>query len=125
MAFAVLSGIVRSGGRYFYCDALGLLPYDPCAEASSDTHCESPLGTLSERRADCCEVVALAAMPQVAQAADPTIAPAPWVGLLPPRPFTGPTSFAAPWGVDRELEKWRPPPRAPNEARARLMVFLI
>ena len=48
LAFAVVFGIAHSGSRYFYCEALGLLPSDPCAGASSDAHGQGPSGTLSE-----------------------------------------------------------------------------
>ena len=127
LAFAVLFGIVQSGGRYFYCEALGLLPSDPCVEGARDSHNESPLGILSEHHADCCEIVTLAAMPQAAQAAGPqgprprrlvAIIPAPWQqkGAIDP---------AAPSRLDRGFERWRPPPRASNDVRAQLMVFLI
>jgi hypothetical protein len=33
--------------------------------------------------------------------------------------------FVATSGVLRLFERWRPPPRAPNDARAQLMVFVI
>jgi hypothetical protein len=125
LAFAVLLGIVHSGGRYFYCEALGLLPSDPCAEAARDDHNKSPLGVLGERRADCCEIVTLAAMPQAAQASGPGVAPAARVAVMPACGLAGWTDFARPSRRGRAFERWRPPPRASNDVRAQLMVFLI
>src|SRR5260221_11428193 len=74
LAFAVLCGIVHAGARYFYCEALGLLPSDPCAEVSGDGHGKRPLDALSEHHADCCEIVTLIPMPRAAQAAGPHVA---------------------------------------------------
>ncbi len=125
LAFAVLFGIVHSGGRYFYCEALGLLPSDPCAEAAGEAHNKSPFGMLGERPADCCEIVTLAAMPQGAQVAAPSVAPAARVAILPALGLVGWTDFAAPSRSERSFERWRPPPRTSNDVRAQLMVFLI
>jgi hypothetical protein len=125
LAFAVLFGIVQSGGRYFYCEALGLLPSDPCAEAARDGHTKCPLGTLSERHADCCEIVTLAAMPQAARAAGPSVAPAAFVAITPALWPEGWSESATSSRLDRAFERWRPPPRASNDVRAQLMVFLI
>jgi hypothetical protein len=125
LAFAVLFGVLHSGGRYFYCEALGLLPSDPCAEAARDDHNKSPLGVLGERRADCCEIVTLAAMPQAAQASGPGVAPAARVAVMPACGLAGWTDFARPSRRGRAFERWRPPPRASNDVRAQLMVFLI
>ena len=125
LAFAVLFGIVQSGGRYFYCEALGLLPSDPCAGAARDDHSKSPLGTLSEHPADCCEIVALEAMPRAAQAAGPSVAPAALVAILPAPWPEGRIGSTARSPRDRAFERWRPPPRASNDVRAELMVFLI
>jgi hypothetical protein len=125
LAFAVLFGVVQSGGRYFYCEALGLLPSDPCAEAARDAHSKSPLDTVTEHQADCCEIVTLAAMPQAAQAAGPSVAPAAFVAIVPALWTEGGIDSAARLRLDRTFERWRPPPRASNDVRATLMVFRI
>jgi hypothetical protein len=125
LALAVLFGIAHSGGRYFYCEALGLLPSDPCAEASGGARGKSPSGLLSEHPVDCCEVVILSAMPQAAQAAGLTVAPAARVAILPALGLTGRVDSSAPSRVDRGFERWRCPPRTSNDIRAQLMVFLI
>jgi hypothetical protein len=122
LAIAVLFGVLHSGSRYFYCEALGLLPSDPCAAASSDAHSKTPLQTLSERTADCCEIVTLGAMPPAAQAAGPGVAPAARVDIVPARWLAGRIDSEAP---SRAFQRWRPPPRASGEVRAELMVFLI
>lgn len=125
LAFAIFCGIAQSGSRYFYCEALGLLPSDPCADAARDGHSKNPLGTLTEHHADCCEIVTLAVMPQAAQAAAPSIAPAALVATLPALCPERGIDSARTLCLDRPFEKWRPPPRASNDARAQLMVFLI
>jgi hypothetical protein len=125
LAFAVLFGIVHSGGRYFYCEALGLLPTDPCAAASGDAHSKGPLDTVGEHPVDCCEIVTLAAMPQGAIAAGPSVARAALVATIPALRPEGRIDSAAPSRLDRAFERWRPPPRASSDVRARLMVFLI
>ncbi len=125
LALAVLFGVLHSGGRYFYCEALGLLASDPCVDASTDVHSKSPSGVLSDRPADCCEIVTLAAMPQAAQAAGHSVAPAARVAIMPARWLAGRADFAAPSRLGRAFERWRRPPRATNEIRAQLMVFLI
>jgi hypothetical protein len=125
LAFAVLFGIVQSGGQYFYCDALGLLASDPCAETARDGHGRCPLGTLSEHHADCCELVTLAAMPQAARADGPRVEPAALVAIIPAPWPEGGSHSATSSRPDRAFERWRPPPRASNDVRAQLMVFLI
>jgi hypothetical protein len=117
--------MVHSGSRYFYCEALGLLPTDPCAQASKGDAGKSPLGTASERTDDCCEVITLAAMPQAAQAAGPSIAPAACVAVLPARGLADAADLPAAAPRDRAFDRWRPPPRAPNDVRVELRVFLI
>jgi hypothetical protein len=125
LALALVFGLVQSGGRYFYCDALGLLPSDPCAAASGKTHSAGADRTVGEHHADCCEVVTLEVMPQAAQATAPDIEPAPWTALLPAFSFAPGTDSLPPSRAARALERWRPPPRAANDVRAQLMVFLI
>jgi hypothetical protein len=124
MALAIVFGMVQSGGRYFYCEALGLLPSDPCAEASSVAS-KCPVGAITARHADCCEVVTLEAMPPAAHTANPCVPPAARVALVPVSCPSASMPFVATSGLLRLFERWRPPPRAPNDARAQLMVFVI
>lgn len=134
LAFAVLTGILHSGGRYFYCEAFGLQASDPCAEVPAGAHdkgatAERDTGTLGERQVDCCAIVNLEAMPQAAQASGPSVAPAARVAIVPALglagALAGPLDAAAPSRVERSFAGWRPPPRTPGGARAQLMVFQI
>jgi hypothetical protein len=125
LALAVVFGIVRSGGRYFYCEAFGLLPFDPCAEASREPCGKGPSGTLGEQPRDCCAIVTLAATPDGAQAARPSVPPAACRPILPAPGLAARTDLPPPSRVARAFERWRPPPRTANDARTRLMVFLI
>jgi hypothetical protein len=124
LAFAVLSGIAQSGARYFYCEALGLMPSDPCVQA----HCGGDgLGygnLLKERRADCCEVVTLPTMPDAARAANASVPPAAVVAIVPsgwPADLPATPALRA---TKRSFDRWRPPPRSAGEVCAQLMVFL-
>jgi hypothetical protein len=124
LAVAVLFGIVHSGSRYFYCEALGLSASDPCAAASGERRGASSPETVSERAADCCEIVALEAIPRAAQAPRTCVAPAPCVAVL-ALPIDETARSAPPSRGDRALARWRPPPRSSGDVRAQLMVFLI
>ncbi len=125
LAYAVLFGIVHSGGRYFYCEALGLLPSDPCAEASHDARGKGPLGMLDEQRLDCCEVVTLAAMPPAAQGAAPGVAPAASVAVPPSFWLARLVDSASPPRLGHAFKRSRPPPWASDAVHSRLMVFLV
>jgi hypothetical protein len=125
LAFAVVFGMVQSGGRYFYCEAVGLSPFDPCAEASGAAQGKCSRDTLGEPARDCCEVVTLAVTPRAARAAGPSIMPTPCVAVLPAIGLAGRTDGLARWGMDRAPGRWRTPPGASSDTRARLMVFLI
>ncbi len=125
LALALLFGMVQSGGRYFYCEALGLLPSDPCASAACREHHEGTARVLSERRADCCEIVTLEALPQAAQAAVPAVSPAPFFAILPAAYLAAERGFAPVRRDAQTPELWRPPPLASGECRAKLGVFLI
>jgi hypothetical protein len=122
MACAVVLGIVHSGGRYYYCAAMGLLPVDPCGEASSEARIDGP--SLGAKHVDCCQVLTLPAMPRAAQGASPRVAPA-RVAIVPTLSFAA-HAVAQPWSKqERARERWRPPRLASNDRRAQLMVFLI
>jgi hypothetical protein len=125
VALAVLFGVVHSGGRYFYCPAMGLLASDPCAAAASDTRRKSQRGALSETHVDCCEVVTLPSMPEGARPGEAAIPPAFQVAIVPARARTSPTAAIEQSRAERRFARWRPPPRSANDARAALMVFLV
>jgi hypothetical protein len=118
--------MLQAGSRYFYCDALGLMASDPCVGAASEARAGGAEGALlTERAGDCCQIVTLAAMPQAAEAARSSVAPAALVATLLARATAQRADPRPAPGGHRAFERWRPPPRASNEARAQLMVFLI
>jgi hypothetical protein len=122
LAFAVLSGVDQSGARYFYCEAFGLMATDPCVQSSQARR--GPLEAVDTPLADCCEVVTLPAMPEGARAMSPSVPPAARAAVLPPTLLTDAWSSRGPRFPNPERQRWRPPPRAPSEVRAQLMVFL-
>jgi hypothetical protein len=122
LVFAVLAGIGHSGARYFYCEALGLMATDPCAQASERQRC--PVEALDRAVADCCEAVTLPAMPQGARAASPSVPPASRIAVIAPGWLAHPWIAKGLRSSNWTPRQWRPPPRGPNEARAQLMVFL-
>jgi hypothetical protein len=117
-------GIAQSGARYFYCDALGLMPSDPCVHAHSSGEPDRCARFLSEKPADCCEVVTLPALPDGARLASPSVVPAALVAVVPIGGSTELPATPALRASNRFFERWRPPPRSSSEIRAQLMVFL-
>jgi hypothetical protein len=81
-AFVVLTGLVRAGGRYFYCDAFGLLTFDPCASADGQTP-PCPLESLQSQPEDCCQQIVLPALPDGAPTQSASVPPAGVVATLP------------------------------------------
>ncbi len=122
LACAVVLGIVHSGGRYYYCAAMGLLPVDPCGEASSEARSHGP--SLGAKLVDCCQVLTLPAMPQAAQGASPRVTPA-RVAIVPTLWLAARAIAQPSLKQESALEWWRPPRPASNDRRAQLMVFLI
>jgi hypothetical protein len=122
--FAVVCGIAQSGSRYFYCEALGLMPSDPCVQSERGGDTDGCGKSLSEKRADCCEVVTLPAMPDGARAASPSVSPAGLVAILPGAWLADPPATPALRPTGRFFDRWRPPPRSAGEVCAQLMVFL-
>lgn len=116
LAFALAASLARPAGRYFYCEAMGLLPLDPCraAPAASDGP-STPEGLLDQTRPDCCEVFTLRALPDGATRASPNVPPATVVAVLP--------AVAATNNADERLAHHVPatgraPPRPPGKQRA-------
>jgi hypothetical protein len=124
LALAVVCGIAQSGSRYFYCEALGLMPSDPCVQAAHGGDTSGCGDILGEKLADCCEVVTLPAMPDGARAASPTVLPAALVAIVPSGWLADLQATLALRAPERFSERWRPPPRSAGEVCARLMVFL-
>ena len=107
VSLALIAGLTRPAGRYFYCEAMGMLPVDPCAAAvatDDDDATDATASAVREYHADCCEVVTVLSTPRAVSAQTPAVAP----------PLTFTSTF----------ERWRVPPRPPGQARAQSMVFL-
>jgi hypothetical protein len=125
MMAVFVSGLVHAGGRYFYCEALGLSLSDPCVGPPSADRPACPSAALQSSHCDCCEILVVQAMPSGAQSARASVPATPLLAILAAVPLTatGPghdANFHAP-GQRRSHPPWRPPA---SEARARLMVFL-
>jgi hypothetical protein len=116
LSFALVASLARPGGRYFYCEAMGLLPTDPCraAPAASDGRSTSE-DCLDQTRPDCCEVFTLRALPDGATRAPTNVPPAAVVALLPAVAAieTAPEPLA-----HHVPATWRAPPRPPGKLRA-------
>jgi len=124
-AVALIAGFTHSGSRYFYCEAMGLAAVDPCLDldaARSDSP-SCPERTLQGRLADCCEIITLPSVPNAAQSEGPRVPAASVVATAPPYQSVGHALDDQP-RARIAFARWREPPRSPQKARARLMVFL-
>ena len=125
LAFALLAGMLRSGGRYFYCEAMGLSPSDPCVAANpSHPHSNNPADEVRPQHIDCCEIVTLPSMPEGARAEGPSVPPAAVHIVATPVQALDPAHADASRLRERASAHWRAPPRSSNQIHARLMVFL-
>jgi hypothetical protein len=123
LAFVVVTALLHSGARYFYCDALGLRATDPCAHAAREQR--SPTEAVDQDFGDCCEVLTLSAVPNGVAVESPAVPPAVHVATLAAADWLARTGAStASRSRGDASERWRPPPRGPTEGRARLMVFL-
>ncbi len=125
LSLALITGALRAGSRYFYCDAMGVLLADPCMTAAShDEGPNSPAEELNPQDVDCCKVGSLPPMPHGAGTEHATVFPASLVGLLSASRFVEPSPASL--RVSRSLSsgRWPGPPRFPGERRAQLMIFL-
>jgi hypothetical protein len=121
----LISGAARAGGRYFYCEAMGMLQWDPCAERSGSRPADDPVDTVAPHHMDCCQVGMLPSLPEGSTVATPSVPPPPLTAVVPVRELrmahsarlAGPSAVAA-------LERSRPPPHSAAERRTALMVFL-
>jgi hypothetical protein len=123
VAVALLFGTVQAGAHYFYCEAFGLLAFDPCASASHEAS-PCPLQSLQSQPVDCCQRITVPAMPDGAGANEPSVAPAAFVAVVPAAQYA--ISQLGVFEVPRAFQRgrWRRPPRSAGDLRAELMVFL-
>lgn len=126
LSFAILSGFARANGRYFYCEAMGMMATDPCAAAAAHRG-ERTDGPSTEARpghSDCCEIVTLPSLPQGTTTASSAVPSPALVALIPGAPLADLLLGRARAHPDRARERWRPLRRSAAQARAQLMVFL-
>jgi len=127
LSFMMLSGLARANGRYFYCEAMGLMATDPCAPAAQETRPVSGSMAAREAReshADCCEVVTLPSLPDATNVSSPAVSPPALVAVLPAEPAPDAQLRVPRAWSDRAFEHGRAPRRSAAQARAQLMVFL-
>jgi hypothetical protein len=123
LALAVICGSLRSGARYFYCEALGLSTSDPCA-ASAQGRGGCPLKSVEPQSIDCCSTITLPSMPDGARVKERTVAPASVIALVPASEYVGPRSSPRAQGFGRRAVRIERPPRPGGDLRTQLMVFL-
>jgi hypothetical protein len=115
LSIALVASLARPAGRYFYCEAMGLLPLDPCRAAPAATDGpSSPEDSLDQTRHDCCEVITLRALPDGATKAPTNVPSATVVAVLP-------AVAATDTGDERVHDvrsTWRAPPRPSGKLRA-------
>jgi hypothetical protein len=122
LSVAVLSGALRAGGRYFYCDAMGITLTDPCTAPARD-EVATAADELRERHIDCCKTGTLASMPNAAASERCSVSPAPLLAVIAPQ-VVEPLRVVAVASQRASRDRWRAPPRPPGELRAQRMVFL-
>jgi hypothetical protein len=123
LAFVVVAGIVHSGARYFYCEAVGLAATDPCVQGSRADVERCPEGSLRDLRDDCCDIITLPSIPNGARSEGPIVPPAAVGAVLSVDRHVG----AFDDGIRSQalvLARWRTPPRSAQRVHAQLMVFL-
>jgi hypothetical protein len=123
VAIAVLFGIAQAGGRYFYCEGLGLSVTDPCAqEYTHRSPC--PFTSFDRQPVDCCHVITMPSMPEGARSVVPAVPSAGLLAILPAIQRADGALWSGSVLVAREGARGRAPPSSSGERRARLMVFL-
>jgi hypothetical protein len=123
LALAVIAGLARPAGRYFYCEAMGMLPVDPCARAAHHDDGDGASSAIGGQHADCCERITVPSTPRAAMASAREIPPPTQTAALPAPVFPGPP-YPPPPARGHAVERWRSTHSPPGQARAVLMVFL-
>lgn len=124
LALSLVASLTHAGGRYFYCEAMGLLPSDPCRSApAAEDDASSTTNVLGEQRRDCCEVITLRSLPDAATRIVPSVPPAGVVAVV---PAVGPQLAADARGSRAQRYASSAPPRPPDKLRAHVFnqVFL-
>src|SRR5579859_6652576 len=124
-AFALVCGFAHANGRYFYCEAMGLMATDPCASAASrDVRDASPESEARRGHTDCCEIMRLPSLPQGTASASPAVPPPGLVAVVPAAVLSDVAPVALRPRAALALSRWRAPPRSAARERAQQMVFL-
>ncbi len=126
LSFAIVSGMGRPHGRYFYCEAMGLLATDPCTAGALSPIDQDvgPAPAVRQSHGDCCELVIVPSMQESTLGAAQAVPPPPFAATLPAAPTRCGLTTTSRGRPDRSFERWRLPPPYPGELRARLSVFL-
>jgi hypothetical protein len=122
LSVAILAGALRAGGRYFYCDAMGITLTDPCT-APSRGEVVTAADAVRERHIDCCKTGTLASMPSGAASERCSVSPAPLLAVIAPQVVERHRVVAVASHCASRA-RWRAPPRPAGELRAQRMVFL-
>jgi hypothetical protein len=125
LTFAIVSGLARAHGRYFYCEAMGLLATDPCAAAAARGGSDvAPDAEARQSDTDCCEHLVIPPTPESTTVGARVVPPPALVAILAPTSSRGEQPATAHGRLNGSLQRWRVPPRHAGELRAQLMVFL-
>jgi hypothetical protein len=125
LAAALVFGGLRSGGRYFFCAAMGTLADKPCCAPAHADEGSAPIDEAAlDGDDDCCERLDLARLPEGTARLPEPIRAAPLLAVLAPVPveLTPPSPPVASriWRAATES----PPPTAPERCAIH-RVFLM
>lgn len=123
LALALLTGLAHANGRYFFCEAMGLLQGDPCVAAAAIDADGDDSPSVRATHDDCCEVLTLPPMPAGEELSPPVVRSSPVVAAAcaVPTQVLHPSSALSTHSLH---ESWRAPPISARQLRAQLMVFL-
>lgn len=124
VSLALVSGLTQAGNRYFYCEAMGMLQHDPCAEAPRADDSAHSSNAPVAKRGDCCEIVTFPSLPEGSTASSPSVSPPALIALVPASELGEHSTDGLAWRVAPLFERWRLPPPTAAQRRVELMVFL-
>lgn len=124
LLFALISGLAHSGERYFYCEAMGMLQWDPCQQGfSDDEDARDPVDEI--KSGDCCELGRFPSLPHASTTSTPGVNPPRLVAIFATPDLRSSGCAHVLRQSSNSPMRWPvPPPRAATLRRAELMVFL-